>query len=63
MNSLGKIVKCLGLVDEPYEDYPDLFESLVTVIKRRDVECLSLRLQVNYLLLTYVFSMVYVIYY
>jgi hypothetical protein len=57
MNALGKIVKCLGLVNEPYEEYPDLFESLVTVIKRRDVDCLGLRLQVNYLLFTYVFSM------
>ena len=43
--ALGKIVRSLGLVSEPYNEYPSLFELLINVIQRKDVESPQLRLQ------------------
>ena len=43
--ALGKIVRSLGLVSEPYNDNPSLFELLINVIQRKDVDSPQLRLQ------------------
>ena len=43
--ALGKIVRSLGLVSEPYNEYPSLFELLINVIQRKDIDSPQLRLQ------------------
>jgi FKBP12-rapamycin complex-associated protein len=43
--ALGKIVRSLGMVSEPYAEYPELFDSLVQVIQRTEDEFSNLRIQ------------------